>query len=455
MEDKNKTIKPIIEAKNLSVVYNLGKPNELTALKDANIKIYPGEYIIIYGPSGCGKSTLLFAIAGLQTPSKGGVIADGVDLSKIGGGSKKMVDFHRNHIGIIFQSFHLISSLNVSRNIGLPQIFLGNSKKKREGKIKSLMERFGILNQAKKLPNQLSGGQKQRVAIARSLINDPSILLADEPVGNLDTKSTENVLQILKSLNEKEKRTIILVTHDSRHLGLANRVFHMKDGAIIKETVNEDVRPEKARVLQEMPNISQELELLMRTYSELSSSQLGSMLIPFKAKQLVQDVLIEMSNEQIKTIQKIVEEYLMNVHIEDYEIIEKTLDRPLEEGGAGLDKRTAERLSEKIQKVLTEVKYLKEQEKQAQSEYKVSASPQKIQHLRKFILEKYDIHITQEIIIKRLDKALEMRLKNEIDSAKLRQILDYPLNKGGTGLDKRNAKKIAREMELIMLLKFH
>lgn len=447
--------KPLIETKNLSVTYNLGKTNELSALKNSNIKIYDGEYIVFFGPSGCGKSTLLFAIAGLQSATNGEVIIDGLNISNIKKKSKKMVDFHRKKIGIIFQSFHLIPSLNVARNIGLPQIFDNRSKKKRVEKTKELMSRFGILSEAKKLPSQLSGGQQQRVAIARSLINDPKILLADEPVGNLDTKSAENVLSILRNLNEEEKRTIILVTHDARHLNFANRVFHMKDGAIVKETINKDIRPEAIKLKEEptKPVVSKDLELLMRTYSELSSSQLGSMLIPFKAKQLVQDVLTEVSTEQVKIMEKVVEEYLMNIHTGDYKMIKKTLDQEMERGGADLDSRTAEKLTEKIKQVLEEVKNLKKVEKKS-IEYKTSTSHEKIQHLRKFILDKYKINIRKEIAIKRLDQALEMRLNDEMDGVKMRKLLDKRISSGGAGIDKRNAKKIAKEMELIMLLRY-
>lgn len=455
-EDNHDPNKPIIETRNLSVTYNLGKSNELHALKDANVKIYPGEYIIMYGPSGCGKSTLLFAIAGLQNPTKGNVIIDGVDISRLKRNSQKMVDFHRNKIGIIFQAFHLIPSLNIFKNVALPQIFSGISLKIRKGKVMKLLERFEISSQAEKLPSQLSGGQKQRVAIARALVNDPKILLADEPVGNLDSKSAETVLGILKELNERDKRTIILVTHDSRHLNFANRVFYLKDGVVIRETVNKDIRPETIQIQDtEKPQISQEMELLMRTYSGLSSSQLGGMLIPYKAKQLVQDILVGMSSEQVKVMEKAVEDFLMNINTSsDYSSISRTLDIALEKGGAGLDKRTSKNLEEKIKSVLEEVKYLIKEEAAAQEEYKTSDSSKKVQHLRKFILEKYNINVHKEEIIKRLDQALELRLKNQLDSFRLRKFLDKSFEKGGAGLDKRNAKKITKEMELMMLLKF-
>lgn len=447
--------KPIIEATDVSITYNLGKANELHALKNANVKIYPGEYVIFFGPSGCGKSTLLFALAGLQAITKGTIIIDGLEISKTKASSEEMVNFHRTKIGIIFQAFFLIPSLNIFKNIGLPRVFLSSPKKERDEKVEALLKRFDIEAQAKKLPSQLSGGQQQRVAIARALVNDPKILFADEPVGNLDTKSSDVVLEILKQLNEEDGRTIILVTHDARHLSFANRVFHLKDGLIIKETVNNDIRPTKVKIEEEQkkPEVTGEMDLLLRTYSGLSSAQLSGMIIPYKAKQLVQDVLIGMSGDQIKNIEKTVEEYLMNIHSENYSIMEKTFDESLEKGGVGLDSRTAEVLTEKIKNVLEEIKYLKNAEL-AEKDYKVSGSPEKIQHLRKFLLEKYDIHIKDEETIKRLDEIIQIRLENKIDSYRLRKTLDKSQKLGGVGLDGRNAKKIAKEMELIMLLKF-
>ncbi len=452
-EKEKKENAPIIEIKDLSITFNIGKSNELHALKNINLSIYPGEFVIMFGPSGCGKSTLLFAISGLESATKGDVIVDGINVSKIGKNSKEMTKYHQDKIGIIFQAFHLIPSLDIIKNVSLPQIFKGASKKERLQKAYKLLEKFNIHHQAKKLPSQLSGGQKQRVAIARSLINNPDILLADEPVGNLDSKSAEVVLDILKELNEKEKRTIILVTHDPRHLNMAHRIFYIKDGYLEKEVVNKDIRPLEKQKEEAKPKISEELELIMRTYSDLSSAQLGSMLIPFKAKQLVQDVLIEMTSTQIKNIEKTVEEFLMNFNTEDYETIRETLDKPAEKGGVGLDSRTAKKLTTKIMNVLEEIKYIKAEERRRE-EYHISDASKEIKHLRRFILEKYDIEIINEKQLKLLDSVLEMRLKNQIDSFKLQKQLDKSMKKGGVGLDRRNARKITKEMELIMLLKY-
>jgi len=234
----------IIDIKNLKVIYNKDKSNEVRSLDDVNVKIYPEEYVIIFGPSGCGKSTLLYTIAGLQAPTEGEVTVEDKNLAKMK--KKEMVELHQTGVGMIFQAFYLISSINVLDNVILPKIFRGEERHKRREDGMKLLRRFSIAEQMEKFPSQLSGGQKQRVAIARSLVNNPSIILADEPVGNLDSESAENVLNILKELNEVDKKTIILVTHNAEHLHFADRILHMKDGKIISEEINRDKRPKKA-----------------------------------------------------------------------------------------------------------------------------------------------------------------------------------------------------------------
>src|SRR3990172_3399673 len=194
---------PIIDIRNLQVIYNKGKSNEVRSLEDINVKIFPQEYVTIYGPSGCGKSTLLYTISGLQSATFGEVFVEGKDIAKIS--KKEMVELHQTGIGMIFQAFYLISSIKILDNVCLPKIFRGEDMVVRRQEGMKLLRRFGIAEQSAKFPNELSGGQKQRVAIARSLINNPQKILGDEPVGNLDSESAINVLQILKELNEIDK----------------------------------------------------------------------------------------------------------------------------------------------------------------------------------------------------------------------------------------------------------
>ena len=197
---------PLIQTENLKVIYNRGKENEVRSLFDVSVKIYPKEYVIIYGPSGCGKSTLLYSMSGLQPPTEGDVIIKTKSISKMT--KKEIVELHQVGIGMVFQAFYLIPSLDILENVCLPKVFRGESKNKRKEEGIKLLHRFGIVEQSKKFPSQLSGGQKQRVSIARSLINNPEVIFADEPVGNLDSESSENVMRILKELNEIDKKPL-------------------------------------------------------------------------------------------------------------------------------------------------------------------------------------------------------------------------------------------------------
>ena len=230
----------IIKIKNLSVTYFSGKSNEVKALKNIDLEIYPGEFIIFFGPSGCGKSTLLYTIAGLETDIAGDIYIEDKNIARFN--HEELENFHQKRIGMIFQAYYLISSLSVLQNVILPQMATGRKKKEREKKAIELLEHFGVKAQIDKLPNELSGGQQQRVAICRSLVNDPDILLADEPIGNLDSRSAEDVMELIGNLNRQRKKTVILVTHNPEYLKDGDRIFYLKDGVIIKETVNREKR---------------------------------------------------------------------------------------------------------------------------------------------------------------------------------------------------------------------
>jgi putative ABC transport system ATP-binding protein len=223
---------PIIEVENLSKVYGLDDTQN-KALDSVNLKIYSGEYVVFFGPSGCGKSTFLNCIAGIEIPSSGKVIIRGEDISKFT--RKELAKYRNKKIGIIFQSFNVLKSFNVIDNIALPQVFNGTSKKIRTKRAEHLLSMFGLSALGKRIPTELSGGQQQRVAIARALVNNPWILIADEPTGNLDSKSSEEVMDLLQKLNSKSKRTVVLVTHNPDHLKFANRVIHLADGRITGE----------------------------------------------------------------------------------------------------------------------------------------------------------------------------------------------------------------------------
>lgn len=222
-----------IKTENVSVIYDQGRPSETKALTDINVVIYKEDFAVIFGPSGCGKSTMLYAISGIEKPTRGSVFVNEKDITKFA--PLESAKFHRSDIGMVFQAYNLIPTLTVVDNVALPQVFRGVSKEKRTLRAKILLQRFGILPQAEKLPTELSGGQQQRVGIARALINEQPIIFADEPVGNLDSKSAKIVLDILYDLNLKDKKTVILVTHDPSLLRYATHIIYMKDGIIVGE----------------------------------------------------------------------------------------------------------------------------------------------------------------------------------------------------------------------------
>lgn len=203
---------------------------EVYALNGITMKVNEGEFVAIMGPSGSGKSTLLNMIGCLDKPTSGEVIINGVETSKLN--DKQLTELRRDTIGFIFQQYNLIPTLTALENVELPMIFKGINKQEREERAKELLKLVGIEEVADRRPLELSGGQQQRVAIARALANNPPILLCDEPTGNLDTKSGEAVMQIIKELNEKEGVTVVLVTHDPSLSDYADRVIRIRDGVV-------------------------------------------------------------------------------------------------------------------------------------------------------------------------------------------------------------------------------
>ncbi|MBI4812312.1 ABC transporter ATP-binding protein [Candidatus Falkowbacteria bacterium] len=444
-------MEPIIKIEKLNVAYFLGRSNEVRALKDINLEIYPGEFIIFFGPSGCGKSTLLYSVAGLETNIQGNIYIGGKNLIDLK--FKELEVFHQKEIGMIFQAYYLINSLSVLDNVLLPQIFLNEKQEARKRSALALLEHFGVKPQANKLPTELSGGQQQRVAICRALINDPTILLADEPIGNLDSTSAQDVMNLIRDLNEKQKKTVILVTHNPSHLNFAHRVFYMRDGSIIETRVNRAVGAElPLAAAAPAVAVSREMELLLRTYSSLSAAQVGNLLIPFKAKQIVAEVLIGMTSEDVGRIEKKVENLLMQ-GINDNDETLQFLDIDASKGGMGLDRRTAGNLTEKVKDIIKEIKLLEKDEEEMRRGHKVSISGEAMK-IRHYLFDHFEARIKDFASLEIADRAIKDRVANKIDKKMFQDRLSLPLTKGGAGVNKRTAKKMAQRLELLILGKY-
>ena len=221
----------IIETDNLYKVYDTGVV-KVTALKDINLSIQKNEYVAIMGASGSGKSTLMNILGCLDRLSKGKYILDGVDVSLLDDNS--LADIRNKKIGFVFQAFNLLPKLTALQNVELPMVYAKVPSSERTKKAKDALEKVGLSARMNHKPNELSGGQKQRVAIARALVNDPAIILADEPTGNLDSKSSEEIMDIFGKLN-KEGVTVVMVTHEPDIAAHTKRVVEFKDGQIISD----------------------------------------------------------------------------------------------------------------------------------------------------------------------------------------------------------------------------
>jgi len=222
----------IIKVENLVKIYNEGAV-PVTAVDGISVEFEKGEFTSIVGPSGCGKTTFLNMLGGLDEPSEGKIVIDSIDISKLK--SKQLIDFRLHNIGFVFQAYNLIPVLTVKENIEFIMQLQGISADERESRVDVLLEQVGLLDRKNDRPNTLSGGEQQRVAVARALAAKPKFILADEPTANLDSKSTENLLNIMLRLNETENTTFIFATHDNRVMRKARRLLVLEDGKIIKD----------------------------------------------------------------------------------------------------------------------------------------------------------------------------------------------------------------------------
>ncbi len=221
----------VIEVNNLYKLYRVGN-SVVRALNGVSFAVYPGEFCAIVGTSGSGKSTLLNMLAGLEKPTKGEVIVSGQHMETLN--EDGLVKFRRENVGFIFQSFHLIGTMNALENVALPLSFRGEARSSRLKKADKMLELVNLKKHKKHMPNQMSGGQQQRVGVARALVVDPKIIFADEPTGNLDSHTSEEVMHLMQQVVREQKKTLVMVTHDNHLATYADRIFHIIDGNIVK-----------------------------------------------------------------------------------------------------------------------------------------------------------------------------------------------------------------------------
>lgn len=229
---KKEKRQPVIELKNLWKTYHLGDV-PVHALKGVDLKVYPGDFIIILGKSGSGKSTMMNMIGALDSPTRGKIFLDGGDTEKLD--ESDLAQVRGSKIGFVFQQFNLMPILTAVENVALPMLFQGIPADERTKRAEELLTLVGLEKRMHHRPTELSGGEQQRVAIARALSNDTEVLLADEPTGNLDTNTGLQIMKLISDLHKKEKKTIILVTHDVNLVTYAHRTIYLKDGLIIKD----------------------------------------------------------------------------------------------------------------------------------------------------------------------------------------------------------------------------
>jgi putative ABC transport system ATP-binding protein len=228
MPAREPLLEPILKTENLWKVYRQGKV-EVPALRGVSIEVFPGEFVSIMGPSGCGKSTMLHVIGGLAQATRGRVLLDGNDITTMSDSARTLLRRHK--VGFVFQRFNLLPTLDAYHNIALAQHIHGNGFDPHRFQVVS--DLLGLSSRLKHKPSELSGGEQQRVALARAIVSEPKIVLADEPTGNLDTKSSDAVLNLLRDLNKDLGQTIVMITHNPDAAAYGHRVLHMRDGEVV------------------------------------------------------------------------------------------------------------------------------------------------------------------------------------------------------------------------------
>ncbi len=430
--------KPIIFGDKIEITYNLGQENEFRANKGATIEIYDQEYIILFGPSGCGKSTLLYCMFGVLAPSSGKMIVNGESIYDFE--PMQMVMFQRKTMGIMYQSFNLIPSITVLDNVALPLIFDGVGVRERNDRAMELCRRFMIDNVSHKRPTLLSGGQQQRVSVARSLVNDPQILIADEPVGNLDSITAAQVMDTLAEINAKDKKTVILVTHDAKYLPYAHRIVYMSDGKVDRVVPN----PEKQQILKLAPGttIVTEIEQIARIYPYDSPDEL-------QVKSIVNYLIEELTFDQITRLQKQTELVISGrMDITNYQ---RMLMMDFEQGGVGLPVARASEMTQKLSDIFLHARDIQRYRRVRKGEITQMRNPELINRLAEFVTTQIDLSLdaTQKA---HFEESISQRIGGFTKRDEFHAQMSLAINEGGVGLNKKQAFDAVRLLEKLIAL---
>lgn len=417
----------IIKLENVNFWYDKGKPFAMQALKDINIEIDAGEYVAFFGPSGSGKTTLLYLIAGVESSQEGKILVRGRDISKFS--NQELAIYRQLGVGIVFQQFNLINNLTVLNNVALPMSFLGIGEKKRQEEAMKILKRLAIDHLATRFPGELSGGQQQRVGIARALANNAPIIIADEPLGNLDSENSKKVLEFLKELNEKDNRTIIMVTHEAWSLRDVQKIFYIKDGQVIKT--------EKTTKVNIAESLTKELTKDLgsqKSYSEKAAALLSGVLIP------------GFSSEEVTRFQTYVEQRLSG-KIDSLDFF-NFLDKSFNDGGVGLWKQNAHRIVNYIEEVIKKRQDILNIRKQLALNKDMPINKDIIS-FRNWLLLEYHGNLNPNGIIV-FDELLMNRLRGVINASDFKNTLGLAKSKSGLGLVRHTVEHISEKLELAL-----
>jgi putative ABC transport system ATP-binding protein len=430
-------MRSVITTEKVDVTYNPGQSNEFKALVNINIEIASREYIIFFGPSGCGKSTLLYSIFGVLAPTAGKVLVKGDSIYDFA--PMDLVMYQRKTMGIMYQSFNLIPSLTVLDNVQLPLIFAGFSPAVRERRAMELLDRYGIAHVAHKRPALLSGGQQQRVSVARSLVNDPEILIADEPVGNLDAVSAEAVMNTLEEINIRDKKTVLLVTHDAKYLPYAHRVFYLDYGRVDRIVPN----PEKRQVIKVRPGetIVTEIEQLARIYPYDSPDQL-------RVKSLINFLTQNLSFDQIVRLEKFTQHVIEGKLSEEQ--FKHLLTTDYDAGGCSIKPKQSEEMTKKMYQVLEQSHDVVRFRRGGRGAETIDMVRfELIKHIHGYMVNEYKIEPDSQLL-EQLTKMVTNRVYGYITREDFHRQLRLSREDGGGGFDIYMAADLSRYLEKLV-----